>query len=183
MAERDDFKLYSLEYELQIYETIRALRKTPERLDKEIRANFRLIAAKVRDESRARAVARRPAPGARKRKTRQHWRNLVSTVRSGAEANSPWVAVGSEAVPWAIGHEWGTTGKNDSLGRSKLGKWPVATDTGYLLHRVLSASRNEIRGDIENAIAALYERLEGGEGSFAFSPTIEDRSGFDFGDE
>ena len=170
MADKDYFqkdigkggRLYDIEVGAELYQLVRALRKTPERLDKQLRADFRQIAERVRDEARTRAEGARPPKSERIRKTPQHWKQLVNSIKSGAESTSPFVVIGSDKVPWAIGHEWGTAGKVDSLGRTKEGKWPVATKKGYLLWGIVNDRQYELRREIDEAVERLFENVEDG---------------------
>lgn len=96
-------------------EFLAQLRKAPERTDLEIRKRFRVIANRVRDLQRTAAEGAHPKGGAAGTASRgsrggrvQHWRDLVNSIRSGTQSDSPYVAIGSDRVPWALGFEFGS---------------------------------------------------------------------------
>lgn len=79
-----------------------------ERLDLEVRKVWRKSAERVRDKSRGRAQNARPPASQRANNGPQHWGDLVSSIKSGATGTTPWVSIGSDRVPWALGHEFGS---------------------------------------------------------------------------
>jgi len=90
---------------------MRLLRESPERVDKEVRKRFRDIARDVRDDARSAARAGHPvARFPRTRRGGQRWSDLVNSIRSGATSTTPYVAIGSARVPWALGFEFGSLG-------------------------------------------------------------------------
>jgi hypothetical protein len=129
---------------------VRELRGSPERLDKELRKEFRTIAAEVRDQARGAASARRPASSGIVRRTQpQHWQDLVMSIRSGADSDSPYVSVGS-GVPWALGHEFGSL---QGPGRRQFPPWRGNKGgAGYFLWPTIRAARASIQA---KALAAI----------------------------
>jgi hypothetical protein len=111
MPDAPGTRLYELENAQELKRLMASLRKSPERLDLAIRKGYREMAKVVRDEARDKAEARRPAKPATGRVRNnqpQHWRDLVRTITSGSLSITPTVSIGSEKVPWVLGHEWGS---------------------------------------------------------------------------
>lgn len=145
-------------------ELIKELRGAPERLDKQVRAGFRKIATRVRDEARAEAGSQHPSGRARTRNTQtQHWRDLVKSITSGAEAASPWVKVGSGGLAWALGYEFGSGGspgvRAAGSGRRRQGPYPQfppwrgnSTGAGYFLWPTIRGQREEILAGMVEAV-------------------------------
>lgn len=132
-------------------ELIRDLRKAPERLDKQIRAGFREVAKGVREEARDAAALVRPRSSpAGGRASRQHWDALVKSITSGADAESPWVRVGSNAVPWAMSFEYGSRRYREFPWRGN------STGAGYFLWPSVRANEGEIKAAM---LAAVDEAL------------------------
>jgi len=129
-------------------ELIRELRQSPERLDKAIRARFRIIAKDVRDQARGAAEMLHPHTRVEARRTPQHWADLVSSITSGADSDTPWVRVGSNKVEWATSFEFGDR-------RYRQFPWQGnSTDAGYFLWPTIRASREEI---LTGMVAAVDE--------------------------
>lgn len=90
------------------------LKAHPDRLDKELRARFRVIAKKIRDQARERVREAKPqpktprSPNAKKPKGDYHWSQLVNTITSGADSDNPWVKYGSDRTEGAMGWEFGS---------------------------------------------------------------------------
>jgi len=103
-----------------VTELVRELKGMPERLDKEMRKEFREVAMDVRDKARARA--RHPVqrdPSRPKSRGSYHWRQLVNSIVSGASGDSPTVSYGSGRVPGWAGWEFG--------GNLRYKQFPVRT--------------------------------------------------------
>lgn len=90
-------------------EFMKLLRASPERLDLVVRKRFRELSASVRGDARAAAEAAHPTPHGERKKHEggQHWRDLVASIRSGSTSASPYIAIGTANVPWALGFEFG----------------------------------------------------------------------------
>ena len=134
-------------------ELIRDLRKAPERLDKQIRAGFREVAKGVREEARDAAALVRPRsapPAGRARARRQHWDALIKSITSGADADTPWVRVGSSSVPWAMSFEYGSRRYREFPWRGN------STGAGYFLWPSVRANEGEIKAAM---LAAVDEAL------------------------
>lgn len=94
-----------------IKELVRELKETPDRLDKEMRKEFRDTSRVIRDDARDRAEAARPRPKGEPRpraKKSYHWKNLVNAITNGADSIGPFVKYGAEKIPGWPGHEWGS---------------------------------------------------------------------------
>lgn len=125
------------------------MRATPERVDLVIRKGFREIAARVRDQARGVAQGRHPPSGAARRgASKQHWSDLVNSIRSGSTSNSPHVSIGSDRVPWALGHEWGSL---------RFRQFPPVTTEGYILWSTAKGQTEQIMRDMEQAIGEALE--------------------------
>lgn len=133
-------------------ELIAELRKSPERLDKKFRAEFRKIAADVRDRARSSAASSRPVGPSRPRTNQpQHWRDLVNSIRSGAQSDSPTVSIGRSSVPWALGFEFG------SAVHRQFPPWRGnGGDAGYFFWPEIRAAREEIA---KRALEAIEDAL------------------------
>ncbi len=143
---------------------IAELRKSPERLDKEIRRRFRLIAADVRAGARNLASMQHPVPKfPRTRATqKQHWSDLLTSIQSGADSDTPWVAVGSDKVPWALGFEFGgglPAGRGRRGGRAQFPPWRGNdSDAGYFLWPTVRDRQDDV---VEQMLNAIEETLAG----------------------
>lgn len=130
---------------------MKLLRQTPERLDLEVRKRFREIAADVRSEARAAAERERPqATGVRRtvRKSGQHWRDLVNSIKSGSTSASPHVAIGSARVPWALGFEFGA-----GPGKRQFPPWRGSGDSaGYFFWPAVRERSGEVGRQMVAAI-------------------------------
>lgn len=91
-----------------IREIVEALRAMPERLDKDMRKEFRGIAKAVETTARGRAQGARPARTTPPSKGSYSWKQLVNSIKAGAESDSPIVQYGSPAVPGWAGWEFGS---------------------------------------------------------------------------
>lgn len=134
-------------------ELIAELRRSPERLDKKFRADFRRIAADVRDRARSAAASSRPMGPTRPRTNQpQHWRDLVNSIRSGAQSDSPTVSVGRPSVPWALGFEFG------SVQHRQFPPWRGAgPGAGYFFWPQVREAREEIA---KRALEAIEDALK-----------------------
>jgi hypothetical protein len=128
---------------------MRGLRQAPERLDKDIRKEFREIAATVRDRARAAAWGRRSAVGGGPKRVRsmQSWRDLVNTIRSGSNPE-PYVALGSDRVPWVLGHEFGS-GRYPQFPPWRGNK----ADAGYFFYPA-------VRAETQNVVERMAEVVD-----------------------
>jgi hypothetical protein len=133
---------------------LKALRQSPERLDLAVRKQFREFSAEVREA--AREAAARAHPVARVQRSRrtqkQHWRDLVNTIRSGSSSAGPTLSIGNDNVPWALGFEFG------SFRFRQFPDWRGNDErAGYFFWPTVRART----GDIERRIAeALNEAME-----------------------
>ncbi len=146
---------------------IAELRKSPERLDKEVRRRFRLIATGVRQVARNLAAMQHPVPKfPRARATqKQHWKDLLVSIRSGAESDTPFVLVGSDKVPWALGFEFGGSPNQPGFGAGRsTAQFPAwrgnDSNAGYFLWPTVREREPEVQEQMLNAIeetlAAAY---------------------------
>jgi len=138
-------------------ELIRDLRAADATLPKELsRATKRTISDILVPEARKRAEANRPAAGPdqgrawNRQRPQQHWGDLVQTVRGLATAQRGQIALGKNRVPWAAGHEWGTTGK--------FPQFPARSRTGRILWPALEARHDEILDAYTDALAEITRR-------------------------
>lgn len=91
-----------------VRELVAALRATPERLDKAMRAEFRTVAKETRDRARSNARSRHPSATTPKHKGEYRWSQVVNSIRSGADSDTPWVQFGGSNVPGWAGWEFGS---------------------------------------------------------------------------
>lgn len=132
-----------------IADLVADLRKAPERLDKEFRARFRVIAKGVREDARDRAMLMHPRmPRERKRALKEHWDALVKSITSGAESNTPWVRVGSNSLAWATSFEFGSRRYREFpwLGRDGYFLWPAIYENSDEIKAQMLAAIDEAVG-------------------------------------
>ncbi len=135
---------------------VKELKAAGEGVDQELRERFKGVAEEVAAEARQAAEGRHPVarhPRARPSQ-RQHWADLVGTIRAGATARTPHVAVGSARVPWALGQEFG--GGRRATTRQFPPWRGNGEGAGYFLWPTIRENREEM---LEAADAAVSEVL------------------------
>lgn len=131
-----------------IRDLVDALRATPERLDKEMRKEFRALAKDTERKARASAQAARPVATTRKHQGTYRWTNLVNSIKAGAESDTPTISYGSERVKGWAGWEFGSDrlpnfpSRTARQGRGNRGRFffPAVLDEA----RTLTKRTNEI---------------------------------------
>ena len=91
-----------------VRELVDALKVFPERLDKEMRAEFRQRALPIRDKARAKAEQQRPSRKTPKHKGDYHWKNVVNAISSSASGDSPTLRLETKKYPGVAGDEFGS---------------------------------------------------------------------------
>jgi hypothetical protein len=133
---------------------IRALRQSPDRLDKQVRKAFRESSKRVRDDARKRArgirhLGQGPADGAPARlraQLAQHWSDLITSITSGATSDAPYAAVGSTRVPWALGWEFGSRHRQFPPWRG------AGRDAGYFFWPAIREAAPRVEREMVDAI-------------------------------
>lgn len=134
-------------------EFVAALKEAPDRLDKQMRAAFREIAADVRTAARANASEQHPEsrPNSH-RQHKQHWSALSSAITSGADSDTPWVKLGSAKVPWALGYEFG------SQRHRQFPAWRGSgTGAGYFFWPAIREKQGEVNEKMLEAVDAAFD--------------------------
>lgn len=93
--------------ELGVREVVAALKAMPERLDKEMRKEFRGLTKETEGRARSKARGAKPVAKTRRHKGSYHWSQLVSTIKAGADSDTPTISYGSSRVPGWAGWEFG----------------------------------------------------------------------------
>lgn len=106
-----------------IQELVALFKSMPERLDKDMRASFRRLAVPIRDDARARARAMRPEGKRPKRKGEYTWKQLVNSIQSGADSDTPTLNFGAARVPGWAGWEFGSDKLPQFPRRNKEGRF------------------------------------------------------------
>lgn len=148
-------KLYGQGIQIEgLREWVKELRQAPERLDKPMRAQFREIAAEVRTKARAAAQEHHPPAGPNTgRPHKQHWSALVSSITSGADSDTPWLKLGSERVPWALGFEFGSR-------KNRYPQFPVwrgfGRQAGYFFWPAIRAEEPDMKDRMLKAVDETF---------------------------
>jgi hypothetical protein len=137
-------------FEPPIADFMRRLKDTPDRLDKGVRERFRTLAREVRDEARGKARGQHPvAQFPRKRTGTKHWQALVNSITSGSTSTSPYVSLGSNGLPWALGYEFG------SIRHKQFPPWGgnrLKDEPGYFFFPTVRAREAELRSHMSDII-------------------------------
>jgi len=143
----------------KVKKIVAELREMPERLDKEMRKELRAVSKDLVAPARAEAMAARPprtspkfADGA------YHWSTLVNTIRSGADADTPYMVFGSDKVPGWPGHVFGSDRGNF---RPRLGR-NANEAKGYFFFTTIDDRADSIERDTMH-IVDKYARVAEGE--------------------
>lgn len=91
-----------------IRDLIDLMKAGPERLDKDMRASFRVISAPIRDRAREKARSERPNGKRPNRKGTYKWSKLVNSITSSADDDTPTLKYGDDRVPGWAGWEFGS---------------------------------------------------------------------------
>lgn len=123
---------FSVESGDGVRQLVDLFKRTPERLDKDMRASFRALAVKVRDDARARARGDKPTGKRPQRKGKYTWNKLVNSITSGAESDTPIIKLGSASVPGWAGWEFGSDRFPQFGNRRKEGNFFFPTVLGAI---------------------------------------------------
>lgn len=143
----------------RVREIAKDLRAMPERLDKEMRKEFRTISKKLVAPARAEAMAARPPRTTPKVVDGEyHWSTLVNTIRSGADANTPYMVIGSDRVPGWPGHVFGSVRPQFRPRLPKKGRG----NEGYFFFPTIDKAADTIEDDTKHVVDK-YARIAEGE--------------------
>lgn len=127
----------------------RALKQVEETLPRELRAtNKRVVEQVVLPEARRRGQQTRLNVAGRE--TRLGSRG-VATIRPVASQTSAGIAMGGARAPWAVGHEWGSTGRYPQFPARPTG----GPSPGFILYPVVREKQQEIVAAYTAAIEPL----------------------------
>lgn len=129
-----------------VREISNALKAYPERLDKEMRKEFREEAKPIRDDARARAEKMRPERTTPKHKGSYHWKQVVNAITSSASSDSPTLRLETEKFPGVAGYEFGS---------DRLPNFPSREPKGRFFFPVVEEARPRIIEVVET-IATRY---------------------------
>lgn len=127
----------------------KALSAYPERLDKEMRLEFREQSKPIRDDARAKAQRARPHRTTPKHKGDYHWKQVVNAISSSASGDSPTLRLETNKYPGVAGWEFGS---------NKLKNFERRNPAGYFFFPTVEAARPLINEAVEE-IALRYAQI------------------------
>ncbi len=136
-----------------MFRLVDELKAAPERLDKEMRADFRRLSAPIRDRARAAVLADHPVAKTprRNRKGSYRWKTLANAVTSSASSIAPTLRYGSDKVPGYGGWEFGS---------NRFKQFPQKRQFGPFLSTVEEA-KPEINESTEKVVLDYVQRHVG----------------------
>lgn len=139
-----------------IRQLVALFKQMPERLDKDMRASFRRLALTVRDDARAKARMQKPKGPHGKRAKRRgayRWSQLVNSITSGADSDTPTLNLGRSSVPGWAGWEFGSDRYPQFGPRHKEGHFFFPTVLGAI------PEMNEAVKKVVDDYLELFEKL------------------------
>lgn len=130
-----------------IYELVDEMKALPDRLDKEMRANFRTLSRPIRDRARSRVTI--AAAKTRKHKGRYNRKMLANAITNSASSVAPTLRFGSDKVPGWAGWEFGS---------DRLKNFGPRTPGGRFFFPAIEAAKPEIRASTEKVVLEFTER-------------------------
>lgn len=115
----------------------RGLKEAEATAPKKLQQTNKAFAAELVPEARSRLASHTPRAGSR----------AAGTIRALASATRAQLAGGTAAVPWYMGHEWGS---------SRFRQFPGKNSGGYALYPTVEANRERL---VERYTKALDELL------------------------
>lgn len=147
-------KEFNIERGPGIADLVRELRETPDRLDKEMRKEFRKAATTIRDDARSRAQHSRPQPKTPVHKGDYHWRQVVNAVTAGSDSDAPTLRLNTTFIGWEVG----STGRYPQFGprTAQLG----VGSAGRFFFPAIREGIEDLQPVIERIVTEFGERLE-----------------------